>query len=220
MYSAFTTAELRCLPLFESLDDPTLANVAQRVRRCRFRAGQYIMLEGEAPQGLLVVQQGRVRLSCAAPDGREQVLDVIEAGGMLNLVPLFDGEPTPTTARALSTVECLLLPRDDIFALLSQHPQLARALLATMAGQLRELVDLVEDLAFRSVRARVARHLLATASEAPIRLTQQDLAERVGTVREMAGRVLRRFSDEGAIKLERGKVQVLDVAALNAASEA
>lgn len=220
MYPTFTSDELRRLPLFESLDDPTLSNVAQRVRRCRFRAGQYIMLEGETPQGLLMVQQGRVRLSCAAPDGREQVLDVVEAGGMLNLVPLFDGEPTPTTARALSAVECMLLPRDDMDTLLSQHPQLARALLATMARQLRELLDLVEDLAFRSVRARVARHLLAEARDAPIRLTQQDLAERVGTVREMAGRVLRQFSDEGLIRLERGKVQVLDATALAAASEA
>jgi CRP/FNR family transcriptional regulator len=87
-------------------------------------------------------------------------------------------------------------------------------MLSEMAGQLRELVSLVEDLAFRTVRARLARLLLAEAAEGTAELTHQDLAERTGTVREIAGRALRRLAEEGLVRLERGRVIVLDPAGL------
>ncbi len=206
--------DLRAVPLFSALDDHTLADVSCRTRRYSFRPGQQIMLEGEQPPGLFVVLQGRVRLSCTAPDGREQVLDMVGPGEIFNMVPIFDGQPNYTNARAMSPVRCLLLPGKDLLALLRAHPDLALAVLGEMAGQLRELVRLVEDLAFRSVRARLARQLLTEAAEGAAELTQQELAERAGTVREMAGRALRRLSQEGLVRLERGRVIVLDAEGL------
>lgn len=209
-----TIDDLRTIPLFTMLDEATLADTSRRMRRCTFRPGQHIMLEGEQPSGLFFVLRGRVRLSRTAPDGREQVLAMIGPGENFNPVPLFDGQPNPTTARAMSPVECLLLPRRDLLTLIRAHPDLALATLSEMAGQLRELVSLVEDLAFRSVRARLARQLLAEAAEGAAELTQQELAERAGTVREIAGRALRRLAEEGLVQLERGRVIVLDPAGL------
>jgi CRP/FNR family transcriptional regulator len=175
------------------------------------------MYEGEQPPGLYIVLQGRVRLSCTAADGREQVLDMVGDGEFFNMVPIFDGQPNHTNARAMSPVESLLLPRSDMLSLIKTHPDLALAALNEMAGQLRELVTLVEDLAFRSVRARLARQLLAEAeaAEGSAELTHQELAERTGTVREMAGRALRRLSQEGLVRLERGRVIVLDAEGLS-----
>lgn len=206
--------ELRAIPIFSTLDDRTLADVSNRTRRYAFRPGQQIMLEGEQAPGLFIVLQGRVRLSCTALDGREQVLNMVGPGEIFDMVPIFDGQPNHTNARAMSPVECLLLPRRDILALLQAHPDLALAALREMAGQLRELVRLVEDLAFRSVRARLARQLLAEAAEGSAELTQQELAERAGTVREMAGRALRRMAEEKLVRLERGRVIVLDAEGL------
>jgi CRP/FNR family cyclic AMP-dependent transcriptional regulator len=209
-----TVEDLRAMPLLASLDEATLADTARRARRCTFRPGQQILLEGEQPPGLFFVQRGRVRLSRTAPDGREQVLAMVAPGELFNLVPLFDGDPNPSTARAMSPVTCLLLPRADFIALLRRHPDLAMAALGAMARDLRELVGLVEDLAFRSVRARMARQLLAEAAEGAAELTHQELAERAGTVREIAGRALRRLAEEGLVRLERGRVIVLDPAGL------
>jgi CRP/FNR family transcriptional regulator len=211
--------ELRSIPLFSTVDDQTLAEVSSRTWRYSFRPGQQIMLEGEQPPGLFVVLQGRVRLSCTAPDGREQVLDMVGPGEIFNMVPIFDERPNHTNARAMSPVDCLLLPREDMLALLKAHPDLALAALSDMAGQLRELVSLVEDLAFRSVRARLARQLLAEAAEGTADLTHQELAERAGTVREMAGRALRRLAEDGLVRLERGRVIVLDAEGLAGAIE-
>lgn len=205
-----TLKDLRSIALFSTLDDQTLADVSSRTRRYSFRPGQQIMLEGEQSPGLFIVLQGRVRLSCTAPDGREQVLNMVGPGEIFDMVPIFDGQPNHTNARAMSPVDCLLLPRWDILSLLHAHPDLALASLREMAGQLRELVRLVEDLAFRSVRARLARQLLSEAAEGSAELTHQELAERAGTVREMAGRALRRMAEEGLVRLERGRVIVLD----------
>lgn len=209
-----TQSELRPVPLFATLDDQTLTDVGSRARRWVFRPGQQILCEGDQPPGLFVVIQGRVRLSCTAPDGREQVLDMVGPGDIFNLVPLFDGEPNHMSARAMSPVETLLIPRGDMLALLQAHPDFALAALREMAGQLREVVSLVEDLAFRSVRARLARRLLDEAAEGSAELTHQELAERAGTVREMAGRALRRLAQEGLVRLERGRVIVLDAEGL------
>ncbi len=206
--------ELRTIPLFARLDKQTLTETARRVRRCTFRPGQYIVFEDEQPPGLFFVLRGRVRLSCTAPDGREQVLAMVGPGENFNTVSIFDGQPNLATARAMSPVECLLILRQDLFALLQAHPDLALAMLSIMASQLRELVGLVEDLSFRSVRARLARQLLIEAAEGMAELTHQELAERTGTVREIAGRALRRLAQEGLVRLERGRVIVLDAAGL------
>lgn len=206
--------DLRAITLFASLDEATLADTARRARRCVFRPGQQILSEGEQPPGLFLVQRGRVRMSRTAPDGREQVLAMIGPGEHFDPVAIFDGGPSPATARAMSPVECLLLSRADLLALIRRHPDLALAALSAMAGELRELVSLVEDLAFRSVRARLARQLLVEAGSGTAELTQQELAERTGTVREIAGRALRRLAEEGLVRLERGRVIVLDPAGL------
>ncbi|PDW03418.1 Crp/Fnr family transcriptional regulator [Candidatus Viridilinea mediisalina] len=209
-----TIEDLRAIPLLASLDPVTLGDTARRAQRCTFRPGQQILTEGEEAPGLFLIQRGRVRLSRMAPDGREQVLAMLGPGAHFDPVPLFDGGLNPSSARAMSRVVCLLLPREDLLALIRRHPDLAYAALSAMAGQLRELVALVEDLAFRSVRARLARQLLVEAGEGAAQLTQQELAERAGTVREMAGRALRRLAEEGLVRLERGRVIVLDHAGL------
>lgn len=202
--------ELREFTFFVGLDAPTLADTARRTERRSFRAGEYIMFEGEQPPGLFLLQRGRVRLSRTAPDGREQVLAMLERGANFNAVPLFDDHPNQATARAMSAVACLLLEHDALYDLINRHPQLSLALLREMSGQLRELVVLVEDLAFRSVRERLARQLLRESSAGTAEMTQQELAERTGTVREIAGRALRRLAQEGLVELERGRVRILD----------
>ncbi|GAB4110980.1 MAG: Crp/Fnr family transcriptional regulator [Roseiflexaceae bacterium] len=202
--------ELKAIPLFAALDEPTLAEIGQRIERRDYRSGDYIAFEGEPPSGLFFVVRGRVRLSRTANDGREQVLSMVGQGGLLNAVALFDEHDTLATARAMNPVSCLWLPRNDLLDLIDRYPGLARSALRELASQLRDLVVLVEDLAFRSVRERLARQLLREASEGLAELTHQELAERTGTVREIAGRALRQFAQEGMIRLERGRVIVLD----------
>lgn len=200
--------------LLSTLDTATFHAVAATARRCTFYPGQFILFADEQPPGLFFVLQGRVRLTRTAPDGREQVLALARTGESFGLTGMFDTQPSLLHARAMSPVTCALIPYEDLHRLLQAYSSFAMAVMRAMARENNELIGLVEDLAFRSVRARVARQLLADHVAGQSELTHQELAERTGSVREMIGRVLRRLAEEGSVRLARGRIFVLDSDAL------
>lgn len=210
---------LATIPLLAELDPPTRAALARYMHERHYRPGQFLTHEGQVAEALFVVREGRVRLARTAPDGREQVLAIVTSGDVFNMEPLLDGGPTPATARAMSPVTCLLLPDTALVPLIRQFPDLALVLMRQMAEQLREQTVLIEDLGFRSVRARLARLLLNEAASGTAMLTQAELAARAGTVREIVGRTLRQMSEEGLVALKRGQVIVLDASGLQQAAE-
>jgi CRP/FNR family cyclic AMP-dependent transcriptional regulator len=207
------------IPLFKDLPSGARAALARALQDRRYRPGQYLVHQDCAPEGLFVICEGRVRLARIAPDGREQVLQMAGPGELFNAEPLFDGGPTPASARAMSPVRALLLPSAVLIALIGTHPSIALLLLRELSARQRELVILLEDLHFRSVRARLARVLLREARDGAAAITQQELAERAGTVREIAGRTLRDMQQEGLVRLLRGQVMVLDIEGLRNVSE-
>ena len=207
------------IPLFKDLPPGARSALARVLQDRRYRPGQYLIHQDAAPEGLFVICEGRVRLARIAPDGREQVLQMAGPGELFNAEPLFDGGPTPASARAMSPVRALLLPSAVLVALIGNHPSIALLLLRELSARQRELVILLEDLHFRSVRARLARVLLREARDGAAAITQQELAERAGTVREIAGRTLRDMQQEGLVRLLRGQVMVLDIEGLRNVSE-
>ena len=207
------------IPLFKDLPPGARSALARVLQDRRYRPGQYLIHQDCAPEGLFVICEGRVRLARIAPDGREQVLQMAGPGELFNAEPLFDGGPTPASARAMSPVRALLLPSAVLVALIGNHPSIALLLLRESSARQRELVILLEDLHFRSVRARLARVLLREARDGAAAITQQELAERAGTVREIAGRTLRDMQQEGLVRLLRGQVMVLDLDGLRNVSE-
>jgi CRP/FNR family transcriptional regulator len=107
------------------------------------------------------------------------------------------------------------LARNDLRRVVQQHPELAWALIENMAGRARLLVSIVHDLSMRGVRGRLARLLLdqaeaAERGEPPDPLTQEEIASRLGTVREVVGRTLRGMANDGLIGLERQQIVILD----------
>jgi CRP/FNR family cyclic AMP-dependent transcriptional regulator len=193
----------------------TLEAVAAIGVRLSRPAGSVLFLAGEEAPGLFIVIAGRVKIVRESPAGREQVLAVIEPGNHFNLVPIFDGGPTPATAICLSAVELLLLPAVALRELTRRTPDLAMALLADAGSFLRRLVGLVDDLALHTVQGRVARLLLTQAEAAdrgePVApLTQAEMAARLGTVREMVGRTLKTFEALGLISVARGAIAIVD----------
>ena len=207
------------IPLFRGLPAGARGALACALQDRRYRPGQYLIHQDSAPEGLFIICEGRVRLARIGPDGREQVLQMVGPGEFFNAEPLFDGGATPASARAMSPVRALLLPAAVLVALIGSHPSIALLLLRELSARQRELVVLLEDLHFRSVRARLARVLLREARDGAAALTQQELAERAGTVREIVGRTLRDMQEEGLVRLLRGQVSVLDIEGLRSAAE-
>lgn len=181
----------------------------------RYDAGEIIMMEGELPAGLFIVASGLVKISRLSRDGREYIMRLVPPGETFNEVGVLDGSPNPATATAQTETALWRIDRDDLKRIAMRYPDLAWALAEQVAGMARHLVDLVEDLAMRTVKGRVARLLLdeAESSDAgivPRLLTQEEMASQLGTVREMVGRALRSLAAAGVIEFDRHRIVILD----------
>jgi len=209
---------LRQTPYFADADPSQLDAIASAVLERSYRRGDPVFLEGEACEGLYVVKSGRVRIYKISPEGREQVLLIAGPGDTFNEVPVFDGGPNPASVEALEPTILLLLPKSTLLAMMEAQPRLARAFMRTFATRLRQLVGLVEELSFKTVTGRVARILLEQLPSAgaeqseqpPRRLTQREIAAMAGTAREVAGRALKALEQQGAVRIERGRIVIID----------
>ncbi len=208
--------ELRKIPLFVMLGENDLQHVAAMTVERRYDRGDIILLEGEHGGALHYVHTGLVKIFKTSAEGREQVLRLIATGNTFNDVPALDGGPNPASAAAMEASTIYVIRRADLQALIRSRPEVANAVVQTLAQALRHLVVLVEDLSLRHVTARVAKLLLKQedavqpSEEQGHRLTQQEMAAMVGTAREVVGRALKELEVAGAIDVRQGRIMVLN----------
>jgi CRP-like cAMP-binding protein len=204
---------LRSVPYFANLDASALEAVSRVAMPHHYGRGTVIFLEGDPCAGLFIMDEGRVKLYKLSLEGREQVVKLVDAGEFFNEVAVLDGGPNPVSAMALRETRAWVVDRETLVRLLAQYPALALAVIETLASHARHLVSLVEDLSLRTVRARLAKLLLTRAEaveEAPRRVTQQQMAAQLGTVREMVSRGLRELEEEGLIRFDRHRIFIVD----------
>jgi CRP/FNR family cyclic AMP-dependent transcriptional regulator len=210
---------LKSIPYFAGLSAAGLADLEARVRLRSYARRELIVLEGEPAGAVYFVVSGQVRVYKTSAEGREQVLDRLGPGDSFNLVPVLDGGPNPASVEAVNAVTVCSIAADDWKEALRRNPALAEAVLADLAARLRRFAELVADLSFRSVRARLARYLLRQARQPGRRLTQAEMAAELGTVRDVVGRLIAQLQDEGIIAVERHRIIIKDRAALEAMGE-
>jgi CRP/FNR family cyclic AMP-dependent transcriptional regulator len=216
------------LPLFSRLDDDALLEIASYIQERTFSPGQVIVLEGEPCQAVYFVAQGVVRTSRLSPEGREQVLAYLGPGEPFNLVPALDGGSTLATVDAVTDTTLYTISCERLREIMRDHHGVALAIMERLGAEVRRLSDMVEDLALHTVRTRLARFLLTHASaelseaaegtQPSERWTQEEIAAQIGTVRDVVGRALRTFADDGLIHRERGRLVVVNRAGLERAA--
>ncbi len=211
-----TVQTLSQLPLFAGLDDDALQEIAPYVHERTCSRGQVILLEGDPCQAVYFVVRGLVRTSRTSLEGREHVLAYLGPGESFNLIPALDGQPSPASVDGLTEGLLYTIPCERFRRIVCEHHEVALAIIDRLATEVRRLTDMVEDLALHTVRARLARFLLAqTEDPQPShRWTQEEIAAHIGTVREIVGRTLRAFATAGLIRRQRGRVVVVDRAGL------
>jgi CRP-like cAMP-binding protein len=221
------TAALKRTALFGELDEKTLAALAARAVERVYARDEILFIAGDEARGLYVVAAGAVRAFRAGLDGREQVIHVERAGATVAEVPVFDDGPYPSTVAAEEDATVVLfLDKRDVRRLALAHPEIGLAALKVMAGRLRRCAELVETLSLREVGQRLARFLLAEArtkgardgKALRVRLqhTNQQIAARVGSVREVVSRALTRLQNDGLVRLEGRDLTIPDERALSA----
>lgn len=215
-----TIDALRKVAYFRGLPVAELARLARRCRQRALKRGEHAFETGDACRGLLVVAEGAVEIRQVSLRGREQVLHAEGAGATLGEAPLFDGGGYIASAVAVEPSRLVMVPKDAVLDLCRRHPAVALSMLEEMAKRVRRFAGLVEDLSFRQVTERLARHIEASAAAlstpatpgtiVDLALTQEQLAARLGTVRELVSRALAQLERAGAIKRSRARIVIRD----------
>jgi CRP-like cAMP-binding protein len=210
--------------LFTELQDNAMTALAERASEERFQKDEVLFVAGEEARGLYVIVEGAVRAFRVSVDGREQVIHVERAGATIGEVPVFDGGDYPSTAAADEPTITLFIDKRDVLKLVLEHPEIAFNALKVLARRVRRCAELVEALSLREVGQRLARFLVAEArrsaktsndqSTLDLSQTNQQIASRIGSVREVVSRAFTRLQHEGLIIVEGRTVEIPDITAL------
>lgn len=199
-----------------ALPQDVIAELTASARRLSIPARSTFRHEGEDAPHLDLVVSGLVRVQVSAADGRTMTVRYCRAGALLGAATLYAEVSRPFGIQALSDSELLSFHPATVRGWADRDPRVARALLTETSERVLSFVAEFSGHAFANVRQRIARHLLDLASDhqqpgellAPI--SQQELAEAVGTVREVVVRILRELRAEGAVQTGRDGIMITD----------
>lgn len=205
-------------PALATLPDRGLAKALEHASVVSLPAGTALFDEGSVCQQFPLVLEGSIRVAKVG-EGRELQLYRVTPGECCVLTSscLVGGRDYPASGVVESDVRLVVLPREVFDDLMASHPPFRQYVFGLFADRLTDLMGLVEAVAFHKLDRRVAGALLGHGRV--VEMTHQQLADSVGSVREIVTRVLRSFADHGLVKLGRGAIEVLDAAGLRRIAE-
>lgn len=210
-------AILAKIPHFGALREETQRAILEITLPCHFAAGQVIYLEGEPAEYVYILESGWVKATRITRAGREQGLLFLRPVEIFGDIAVFAGTPYPGTTTALEPVDAWMIPAAPLLGLVQAHPDLAMVVIRRLSERVLHYVDLVEDLSLRSVEARLANSLLQNAELADGRLVVQrrawatfdEMAVRLGTVRDVLSRALKTLETEALVQVEKQTIVLL-----------
>ena len=202
-----------------SLDESIRSILIERSRIVDLPEGTVIFGPGKAPENLLLLLEGVVRVQQVAENGREIVLYRVSAGEscVLTTACLLAYEDYRAEGIAETPVRAVAIPRTVFDDLIARSADFRRFVFTAYSKRITDLFLVIEEVAFRRVDLRLAQKLLDLGRDAePIRLTHQQLATELGTAREVVSRQLHEFQRRGWVSASRGEVRLTDGPALSA----
>jgi len=207
-------AMLRNVPIFDNLSDDEL----EAVRKCgvtrNFPKNSVIINEGDSSDSLYVILKGRVTIYLSDENGKEVILNSQGEGDYFGELALVDDDKRSASVVTAEKSTFLVVSKVDFKKVLSSNPDLAFNLIRGLTHRVRHLTDNVRSLALLDVYGRVAKTLLSLATEhddeliIDMKLTQQDIANRVGASREMVAKILKDLSIGGYISIDQKRITI------------
>jgi len=203
---------LRNVSLFSDLTDQELAVIEQRMVVRTYPKGAIIINEGEDAISLYVRITGGVKVSMNNEEGKEIILNSLGPGEYFGEMALIDDQPRSASIVTIENSKFLIINKPAFHHILEQRPNIAIGLLKNLSKRIRSLSDNVKSLALTSSATAAVKTLLNMAKEKDGRLiieqklTQQDIASRIGSSREMVARILKDLSNGGYISIESKRI--------------
>lgn len=176
-----------------------------------YKKKDIIFREGEYPRWLYFVESGKVKVFMTSNDGRELIVKVAQTGDFLGFLALFKEDAYPESASALEDCSIKLVPKQDFAALVFGNRDVNARFIKMLANHIAEREQQLIELAYNSVRKRVATVLsrLYAQSGPVIHLLREDLAALAGTAKETLIRTLTDFKNEGLVDIKEGTVTIV-----------
>jgi CRP/FNR family transcriptional regulator len=206
--------KLRDIPFFSSLEPQELEVIASTAVELEFNAGKTVFWEGDVCEGIYLVESGWLKAVKVSLHGREQVIRFLRPGEMFNEVAFFSHKPNLVSVISLEPSRVWLLEGPKLAAALDSSVAVCKIMLEIVSERVQHMLQMIEDLSFRSVEARLARAILHYAEEnvASRRRwsTQAEMAAHFGTVPDVLNREIRSLVEKGLIEVERTHITILD----------
>lgn len=210
------------MALFQGLPEKQLAEISSIISEEEFGQGSIIFSEGDETRGFYVLLSGRVKIFKLSPDGKEQILHIIEPGEPFAEIALFAGSHYPAHAETLIKSRTILFPRAGFQKLIGNDPDLAMNMLGILTQRLRYFARLVEDLSLKEVPQRLASYIMYLSrnqnhsSSVELNISKGQLASLLGTIPETLSRILSKMAGQGFIDVDGRRIHILKKDALAA----
>lgn len=210
---------LRRVNLFADVDDREMRTLVDRTTMREVPRGRMILQPEEPLRMVYVIKEGRVKVSRYSPDGKEQILTLLEPGDVFGELALVR-TAEPVHVEAFEDTLLCGMHSQDFLALIRRQPEVMLHVMKVLAERLRAAQEEIADLAFRDVPGRLASLLLRLAQaygdtstsgqRLALRLTHQDMAAMIGSTRETVTAILSRFRDDRLIAFDHRHIVIRD----------
>jgi CRP/FNR family transcriptional regulator, cyclic AMP receptor protein len=214
------TAVLRNIPLFREFEDAQLEQIAHTTTTRTYHKHEFVVREGDPGGTFYIILDGSVAVTRVASDGRETILSILKVNDFFGEMSLFDTSLRSASIKTLTDVTVGVIEEREFLDMLDHSPKIGRYLVIALSQRLRAANQLIAATTSQDIRARLASLLLNLTSsfgepvengtKITLRLTNQEMANMIGTTRETVNRTLNRFWDERLIDMRTSHVVVVE----------
>lgn len=208
----------RALPLLKGAEAGLVGEFKRAAYYARIPAGRDVFIEGDHVDAIALLISGVVRVYKIGETGRQITLYRFGDGQscILTANAILSQKTFPAVATVEKDAEAAMVPADEFRDWVSQYKPWREFVFQLLSSRLSSVMELVDEVAFRRMDARVAAFLLERAGrENTLRATHQEIAAELGSSREVVSRLLEDLAERGLIRVGRGQIELLDRDALN-----
>lgn len=208
-------SKLRGIELFQNLAPEELQSIEDLAVSCCYPKNKLMIKENETANAMYFIDNGKVRVFVTDETGKQLTLDTLGTGEYFGELSLLDEASRSASVITLERSEMSMINKNDFTTILTRQPKIASVLLKNLAAQVRLLTDKIKIIALQDVYGRIRLTLTNLAEEEaetlviPEKITQQDLANRIGSSREMVARVMKDLQTGGYIAIEKKQIRIL-----------
>lgn len=202
---------VKIFPFFQNSTEKVIGDILSSSRHAFAGRGTLMHCEGQPCTDLELMLSGEKRIYKSSPAGKEITLYEVGPGEAcpVNAVCVLSDTPCPLNVMAMTDVSLLLIPAKDLRTLLSTYEEIRAFVFGSISQRIAAILELIEELVFEKMDRRLFDYIVEKSENGALSVTHQQIANDLGTAREVVSRLLKDFERKGKVILSRGSIQLI-----------